>query len=94
MKQNIKDLLNVNYDKRIAYNQLLEFYETKLYDSVAISSVWYELKNDLEYKLECLNDEIEYLQEQLSDTNALDKQFDNPIEQMNNIMNKTFKKEE
>ena len=94
MKQNIKDLLNVNYDKRIAYNQLLEFYETKLYDSVAISSVWYELKNDLEYKLECLNDEIEYLQEQLSDTNALDKQFNNPIEQMNNIMNKTFKKEE
>ena len=93
MKQNIKDLLNVNYDKRIAYNQLLEFYETKLYDSVAISSVWYELKNDLEYKLECLNDEIEYLQEQLSDTNALDKQFNNPIEQMNNIMNKTFKKE-
>ena len=64
-KENLKELLDNYYDERIVYNQLLEFYELKLYDSLALSEVWNRMKSDTETKLKELDIDIQYLQEEV-----------------------------
>jgi hypothetical protein len=64
-KDNLKELLDNYYDERIVYNQLLEFYELKLYDSLSLSKVWTRMKSDTETKLKELDIDIQYLQEEV-----------------------------
>ena len=64
-KDNLKELLENYYDERIVYNQLLEFYELKLYDSLSLSKVWERMKQDTETKLKELDIDIQYLQEEV-----------------------------
>ena len=92
IKENLRELLEDYYDERLVATELLHFYESKL--DGALSSIWKKLHFNQIKKIKELDVDIQFVRERLVDKNNLDKLFDNPIELMNSIIDKTFNKEE
>lgn len=68
-KDNLKELLDNYYDERVAYKDAFEFYEKKLYESSSLSKVWKEMLSKAKDKLDELDVDIQFIQEELKSNN-------------------------
>lgn len=66
-KENLRVLLADYYERRVALEKLINFYEHELYEFGTSRLVWLDMRDKTQKELDELDIDIQYIQHQLKD---------------------------